>query len=202
MKQTILSLAIASLTHALNPIEVLRQDLVDTGTGARFEIIGVDYQPGGEAGFDPSSGEDPLSNGTTCLRDAALMQRLGINTIRTYNVDPTINHDECASIFNAVGIYMVVDVNSPLPGGSINRADPESSYNSDYLERAFRVIETFRNYPNLIGFFSANEVINDLTTADADPRYIRVSTLMIHTNLSGKRSLQGPVLACVDMTLI
>jgi hypothetical protein len=37
------------------------------------------------------------------LRDAALMQVLGVNAIRVYNLDPDVNHDECASIFNAVG---------------------------------------------------------------------------------------------------
>ncbi len=50
------------------------------------------YQPGGSAGFIGGSGIDPLSNGTLCLRDAALMQRLGVNTIRVYNLDPSLNH--------------------------------------------------------------------------------------------------------------
>lgn len=97
------------LSAALHPIEVQSQDFVETGTGNRFEIIGVDYQPGGSAGFDPKSGKDPLSDEDICIRDAALMQKLGLNTIRTYNVDPYINHDACASIFNAVGIYILVD---------------------------------------------------------------------------------------------
>lgn len=52
------------------------------------------YQPGGSAGFIAGSGIDPLSNGTLCLRDAALMQRLGINTIRVYNLDPSLNHGQ------------------------------------------------------------------------------------------------------------
>lgn len=52
------------------------------------------YQPGGSAGFIAGSGVDPLSNGTLCLRDAALMQRLGINTIRVYNLDPSLNHGQ------------------------------------------------------------------------------------------------------------
>ena len=38
------------------------------------------------------------------MRDAALMQMLGINAIRVYNLDPNLNHDACASIFNAVRI--------------------------------------------------------------------------------------------------
>lgn len=53
-----------------------------------------------------------------------------MNTIRVYNIDPTVSHDVCASIFNAVGIYMIVDVNSPLSGESINRADPGSKSES------------------------------------------------------------------------
>lgn len=38
-----------------------------------------DYQPGGSSGFGTSN-SDPLSNGTDCLRDAALMQELGVCT--------------------------------------------------------------------------------------------------------------------------
>lgn len=62
------------------------------------------YQPGGSAGYNPALGFDPLSDGAKCLRDAALMQILGINAIRVYNLDPDLNHDECASIFNAVSL--------------------------------------------------------------------------------------------------
>ncbi len=39
----------------------------------------VRYQPGGSSGYNPGSRSDPLSNGTVCLRDAALMQRLGVS---------------------------------------------------------------------------------------------------------------------------
>ena len=34
------------------------------------------YQPGGSSGF--SATEDPLSDADACLRDAALMQNLGV----------------------------------------------------------------------------------------------------------------------------
>ena len=132
------------------------------------------YQPGGASGFNP--GADPLSNGTTCLRDAAIMQSLGINTIRVYNLDGDINHDLCASIFNAVGIYMLLDVNSPLPGQSLNSGDPGSSYNADYLTRTFGVVEAFKNYPNTLGFFGGNEVINNESHGQNIPPYLRSVT--------------------------
>ena len=135
-------------------------------------IIGVDYQPGGQDAYGTGSG-DPLSNADACLRDAALMQTLGINTIRCYNVDPTLNHDKCASIFDTVGIYMIIDVNSPLAGQSIDRSDPSSSYNEYYLQHVFSVVEAFKNYDNVLGFFAGNEIINDLPTAKDNPKYIR-----------------------------
>jgi len=136
-------------------------------------IIGVDYQPGGQGAYKPQSGQDALTNADICLRDATIMQKLGVNTIRVYNVSPSLDHSECASIFNAAGIYMIIDVNSPLPGESINRVEPWTSYNSDYLTRVFGIIENFKAFPNTLAFFSANEVMNDLTTAQYNPQYIR-----------------------------
>jgi len=151
------------------------------------------YQPGGSAGYKPDSGVDPLGNGTTCLRDAALMQSLGINTIRVYNLDPAINHDQCVSIFNAVGIYMILDVNSPLPNESINAGDPSSSYSSTYLQRIFAVIEAFKDYPNTLGFFGGNEVINDLPTGKIDPPYIRAVTRDMKNYIAKHSSRNIPV---------
>lgn len=80
------------------------------------------------------------------------------------------------SIFNAAGIYVILDVNSPLV--SLNRADPASSYNLDYLKYIFAQVDNFAGYPNTLAFFAANEVINDLNTATANPPYIRVSHLL------------------------
>jgi len=96
-----------------------------------------------------------------------------VNTIRSYNVDPTLNHDECASIFNEAGIYMIIDVNSPLAGQSIDRSNPASSYNTGYLNHIFSVVEAFKSYPNTLGFFSGNEIINDVPTSADNPPYIR-----------------------------
>lgn len=98
---TVLALCV-TVTLAVQTIEIKGSDFVDSVTGDKFQLLGVAYQPGGAAGYKPSSGVDPLSDGAVCLRDAALMQQLGINAIRVYNVDGDLNHDECASIFNEV----------------------------------------------------------------------------------------------------
>lgn len=165
----------AQLASAVTPLIVKGSDFVNSVTGARFQVVGAAYQPGGESAYKPESKVDPLSDGEKCLRDAALLQRIGINTIRVYNLDPTINHDECASIFNIAGIYMALDVNSPLPNESLDRSKPWESYNHDYLERTFKVVEAFKNYPNTLLFFSANEVINNVNSSITAP-YIRAVT--------------------------
>lgn len=94
--------------------------------------------------------------------------------MRVYNLDPTLNHDLCASIFNGVGIYMLLDVNSPLGGESLDRHNPASSYNEGYMQRVFGVVEAFKAFPNTLGFFAGNEVVNDDRSAGDVPPYLRV----------------------------
>ena len=70
---------------------------------------------------------------------------------------------------------MILDVNSPLPNQSLNRGAPWDSYNYDYLNRVFQVVEAFMNFPNTLGFFSGNEVINQDSVSEV-PAYIRAVT--------------------------
>ncbi|RMZ77724.1 hypothetical protein DV738_g4278, partial [Chaetothyriales sp. CBS 135597] len=170
-----LTALLASTVLAVTPLEVKGSDFVNSVDGTRFQILGVAYQPGGSSGFNPGSGVDPLSNASVCLRDATLMQRLGVNTLRVYNLDPDIDHSACASIFNAAGIYLVLDVNSPLPNESLDRTAPESSYSKDYVERVFQVVASFMHFPNTLGFFSGNEVINEDSVSSV-PAYLRAIT--------------------------
>ncbi|KAI1156540.1 glycolipid anchored surface protein [Nemania diffusa] len=166
----------AASVAAVTTLEVEGSQFVNSNTGDAFQIIGVAYQIGGSSGYDPSHGKDPLSNGDVCRRDAAILQMLGINTIRVYNLDPDLNHDECASIFNAAGMYMLIDVNSPLVGESLNSLEPWTSYYEAYVNRTFAIVENFKNYPNLLGFFSGNEVIDAVKTGATAPPYIRAVT--------------------------
>ncbi|KAK2752886.1 hypothetical protein FQN54_008039 [Arachnomyces sp. PD_36] len=164
--------ALFSTAQAVKPLIADGVQFVNSESNERFQIVGIDYQPGGSSGYDGETGKDPLSDKEICLRDAILMQRLGVNTIRVYNLNPETNHDDCASIFNAAGIYMILDVNGPAGGESLNREDPVSTYHEGYLERIFGVVEGFKNYPNTLGFFGGNEVINE-DSVKAVPDYLR-----------------------------
>jgi hypothetical protein len=193
----------------VQPLVVQGANFVNAVTGNRFQLVGVAYQPGGSSGYKPETGKDPLSNGDICLRDAALMQRLGmpltigkvnhanliwkgVNAIRVYNLDPNVNHDMCASIFNAVGIYMLLDVNSPLPGESLDRNLPWTTYTTAYLNRTFAIVEAFKNYPNTLLFFAGNEVVNDLPSGRFVPPYLRVIHEFLQVDISDNpRLLRG-----------
>lgn len=134
----------------------------------RFYIRGVDYQPGGS-----SDVADPIADAAGCKRDVAYFKQLGLNAIRVYTVDNTANHDECMSALADAGIYLILDVNTPKY--SLNRADPNPSYNTEYLQSIFATVDKFQGYSNTLAFFSGNEVINDPASSAAAP-YVKAVT--------------------------
>jgi hypothetical protein len=131
-----------------------------------------------------------LADSTTCTRDIAEFKKLGLNTVRVYTVDNTANHDACMSALAAAGMYLVLDVNTPLY--SLNRATPAPSYNSVYLQNIFATIDTFANYTNTLAFFSGNEVINDDTTTSAAP-YVKAVTRDMRQYIGSRGYRQIPV---------
>ena len=131
----------------------------------------MDYQPGGSSGVNDHS--DPLSNPVLCARDIFLFQELGINTIRVYSVNPDLNHDKCMTLLAAAGIYLVLDVNSPIIGQHLNRYEPWTTYNDKYIGHVFHVVNEFSGYNNTLAFFAGNEIVNDKTSATNSPVYIK-----------------------------
>jgi 1,3-beta-glucanosyltransferase GAS4 len=138
------------------------------------------YQPGGSGNVGVGS-FDPLADTDACARDIFLMQQLGVNTspthnltdfrVRIYSVDPTQNHDVCMAYLAAAGIYLILDVNTPLDGQNLNRYEPWTTYTAAYMTHVFSVIEAFKGYPNTLAMFAGNEVINDNVSAAMSPRY-------------------------------
>ncbi|KAK6582882.1 hypothetical protein PZA11_005290 [Diplocarpon coronariae] len=152
---------------------------------SRFYIRGVDYQPGGSSKLI-----DPIADKATCSRDIEYFKKLGINTIRIYTVDNTAKHDDCMALLAAAGIYLVLDVNTPLY--SINRGDPHPSYNAVYLQNVFATIDAFSGYSNTLAYFSGNEVINDDTTTPAAP-YVKAVTRDMRNYIKSMNYRQIPV---------
>lgn len=151
---------ISSVSAALTPIEV-KGNAFYAGD-ERFFIRGVDYLPGGSSNF-----KDSLIDADECKRDIEYFKDLGLNTIRVYSVDNSADHDDCMKQLDDAGIYLILDVNTP--NNSINRANPGNSYNTAYLQHVFATIDSFKGYDNLLGFFAANEVINNENTTSSAP---------------------------------
>jgi len=64
------------------------------------------------------------------------------------------------------------------PTDSLDRSDPASSYNAIYLQHVFATIDAFKSYTNVLGFFSGNEVINDVNTTG-----VSTNTPIPHANV-------------------
>ncbi|CCH58563.1 hypothetical protein TBLA_0A07740 [Henningerozyma blattae CBS 6284] len=173
IKQFLFLLLLPSkLWAAIHPIDVVGKYFVDSITKERFYIKGVDYQPGGSS--EELSKSDPLSDPEKCARDIVLFQELGINTIRIYSINPDLDHDKCMTMLAAAGIYLLLDVNSPVQGQHLNRYEPWSTYTMSYVQHIFKVVEKFSYYNNTLGFFAGNEVVNDMKSAQFSPKYIKV----------------------------
>ncbi|KAK8103388.1 uncharacterized protein PG998_010421 [Apiospora kogelbergensis] len=168
----------ATVASALPQIEIKGNQFYFTGNGSEFKIRGLAYQPGGQQAFKSDGNDrfDPLSRPDQCRRDAAVIQSLGANVIRVYNLHADLNHDECVTVFNNAGIYLMLDVNSPVVNTHINKENAKSTYHHGYLENVFKVVEAFKGYSNVIAFFAGNEIIDDKKQARENPPYIRAVT--------------------------
>ncbi|EHK97033.1 putative 1,3-beta-glucanosyltransferase gel3 [Glarea lozoyensis 74030] len=98
---------------------------------------------------------DPLADTEQCQRDASLMKTLGANTIRVYHVEPNENHSGCMSAFEDAGIYALIDLDT-----FTTDIDPLAvSWNQSQFDAFARVMDSFADYDNVLGFFIGNEVI-------------------------------------------
>jgi hypothetical protein len=153
--------------------------------GERFYVRGIDYQPGGAA-----ENEDPLANIEVCTRDIAEFKTLGVNAVRVYSLDSTLDHDECMDLLADAGIYLMADVNSP--NYSINREEPAPSYNTEYLNTVFAIVDEFAKYDHTMLFFSGNEVINDENSTHTAP-YVKAVTRDIRNYIRSRNLRTIPV---------
>lgn len=170
---------------ALDPIVIKNNTFFVGDSDERFYIRGVDYQPGGSSNLT-----DPLADTSICERDLPYFTELGINTIRIYSLDNTLDHEECMKKLEDAGIYVILDVNTPK--AAISRSDPSCSYNLDYLTEVFATVDSFAKFNNTLGFFAANELVNNEATFEVSP-YIKAVTRDIKQYLAAQNYRSIPV---------
>ncbi|EIE91684.1 hypothetical protein G6F46_004831 [Rhizopus delemar] len=178
-----LLLCAVSLTYALNPIVAKGSKFFDSVTKQQFFIKGVAYQPRSQL---KNGNMDPLADPAACARDASLMKKLGMNVIRVYQVDPTLDHDACMASFADAGIYLILDIATPRY--SINRRTPEYTI---HLYNAYKTtVDAFAKYDHLLAFIAGNEVTNDRSCTLASA-YVKATIRDIkqYVRLSKPRSI-------------
>lgn len=136
---------------------------------------------------------DPLADAVACKRDIPLLQQLGANVIRTYNIDPTQSHDECMSLLDAAGIYVISDL--AQPDQSIDRANP--SWDLDLYTRYTQVVDSLAKYSNVIGFFAGNEVTNNVSYTPASA-YVKAAVRDTKAYIKSKKYTAGVGYAADD----
>ncbi|PVU84997.1 hypothetical protein BB559_007264 [Furculomyces boomerangus] len=164
---------------ALNPLVIKGSKFFDSKTGNQFYFKGVDYQP--RTGVTTKT-KDPLADTVGCKRDAALFTDLGINSVRVYETDYTLNHDTCMKAFEDAGVYVLIDI--PTPFYSINRDTP--SWDTDLLQQFKLKVNAFSGYNNLAGFIIGNEVTNSKSNTPASA-FVKASIRDIKTYIKSQK---------------
>jgi len=184
----LVALASSLLTVGAIPKVTRRGRYLYTDSG-RFYIKGIAYQEQGVVLNDPNNdfGEpatftDPLSLPKACERDLPYLKELGVNALRVYSVDSSLNHDECMKLFSDAGIYTIIDLSLPL-NGSIDRLIP--SWSTNVLNQYTKTIDTFSKYDNVLAYNIGNEVVIS-STIDATP-FVKAAARDIKSYIKSKK---------------
>ncbi|THH11779.1 hypothetical protein EW145_g438 [Phellinidium pouzarii] len=131
---------------------------------------------------EPSTFIDPLANGTACSRDLPFLQQLTVNAVRVYNVNASLNHDDCMNALSNAGIYTIIDLSLPL-NGSIDRDSP--SWTTNLLDLYIETIDAFSKYDNVLAYNVGNEIVTTSNETAIAP-YIKAAARDVKAYLKSK----------------
>jgi len=162
----------AGATADVDPIVIKGSKFFYKTNGTQFYIRGVAYQQNVlTSGAGTQVFSDPLADAAGCARDIPYLQRLNTNTVRVYSVDPTADHSSCMTALANAGIYALIDLGTP----NISITSNAPSWTTDLFSHYKSVVDTFQQYNNVLGFFSANEVIFNSSYVSAAP-FVKAAT--------------------------
>ncbi|KAF8592022.1 carbohydrate-binding module family 43 protein [Ramaria rubella] len=180
--------------------------------GTRFYIKGIAYQQQGTIANDTNDAFpeptnfvgmfnlltwllsvnlfilDPLADSAGCTRDLPFLKQLGVNSIRAYSVNSSLNHDSCMQAFSGAGIYAIIDLSLPV-NGSIDRSDP--SWTTNLLDLYLNTVNAFLKYDNVLAFNVGNEIVAQADTMPnitAAAPYIKAAARDVKAYLKSKGS--------------
>jgi len=185
-RNTIILLAVLTLAAALNPIVTKGRYFFDSVTGEQFYVVGAAYQP--------TPGVDPIADIAGLKRDIPYLTSLGVNTIRCYYTDNTVNHDAGMRLLEQAGIYALFDLSTP--DESIISTAP--SWTTDLFDSYKGNVDAFIGYANTLGYIAGNEVILADGTTPAGA-YVKASIRDVKSYLASKGSSKPVGYAAADV---
>jgi hypothetical protein len=132
----------------------------DSVTGDYIPIKGIAYYPRPNEGYlSPYHSVDYFNMEFKDLWEADVdhFKDLGINTIRIYGVDPSINHDAFMCALREAGIYVIIGLLADCEDCGIGFNQAPSCYPATLKDRGQRIIHTFSYYDNVLAFSAGNE---------------------------------------------
>ena len=167
-------------SQRLEAVEIKGSKFFLPSNGSQFFIRGIIYQqvPSDDGSVATNLARasadnlyvDPLSDGSACIRDIPYLQKLRINVIRSYGIDPGRDHSSCMNDLANAGIYVLADL--PAPGLTISDKNPV--WNDALYDRYAQVIDAMHGFTNLLGFIVGDNVIQGISPDDAGP-YVKAA---------------------------
>jgi hypothetical protein len=147
-------------TVNLEPVIQKGKRFFHSVTGEYFPVKGIAYYP------RPNNGTLSLSNSVDYFTDEYRnlwepdienFQRLGVNAIRVYAVDPSKNHENFMCALQEAGIYLIVGLLADCEDCGIGPNEAPSCYPPSLKARGHWIINEFSKYSNLLLFSAGNE---------------------------------------------
>ena len=137
--------------------------LVKQSDGSRFLMKGIAFPVStAEDSYNVKGWQDVLYQ----LHETAPQ----INTVRMYDMDPTLDYSAFFHAAAALGIYVLVPLTSAAGAGVLDRTQAAPNcYSPALFSYGKACIDNFGRYPNVLAGVIANEVMNSLETWKAAP---------------------------------
>jgi hypothetical protein len=135
----------------------------DSLSGKYIPVKGIAYYPRPNAGdLAESDSVDYYAEQYRYIWEPDIInfQTLGINTIRIYAVDPTVDHSSFMCALQQAGIYVIVGLLADCKDCGIGASitDLDVCYPAALKTRGQYIIQVFSKYPNVLAFSAGNEV--------------------------------------------
>jgi 1,3-beta-glucanosyltransferase GAS5 len=149
-------------TISNTPVILQGKRFFKSDTGDYFPVKGIAYYPRPNDGL-LSHGSHSVDFFTEEFRhlweaDIEHLKDLGVNTIRIYAVNPSVNHDGFMCALQAANIFVIVGLLADCEGCSIGKEEGPACYPSGLKNRGEWVINEFSKYANTLAFDAGNEV--------------------------------------------